>query len=307
MRTPPLIRFRSFCTALTRTALVAVLTFVTACTAEPVTLFHVHGMGYSADGKRLLVPSHYGIAIYENGAWRKAAGPEHDYMGFSITRDSIYSSGHPAADSPLPNPFGLLKSTDAGDSWLWLGLQRWADFHVMAAGYRTNAVYVLNVTPNPVLRQPGLYVTIDDGKTWRPAAAPDAPEPLVLAAHPDRQDVVFVGAETGLYVAEDFGDSFRPLVPDARILALMAELDGEHLWFGALQPEPALVRLNWKTGDREPVPLPELTQDMVAYVAQNPATPDEIAIATFGRHIFVTTDRGKHWRTLAKDGTTIND
>lgn len=235
MNTPTLLR---------RAALVAALTFVAACTAEPVTLFHIHGMGYSADGKRLLVPSHYGIAVYENGAWRKAEGPEHDYMGFSVTQNAVYSSGHPAADSPLPNPFGLLKSLDSGNSWIWLGLSRWADFHVMAAGYRTNAVYVVNSMPNPTLNQVGIYVTTDDAKTWRHAQAQGAPEAFVLAVHPDRPDTVFLGAETGLYVSEDYGDTFRMLVPDTRIVALAVELDGEHVWFGGLRPEPRLVRLN---------------------------------------------------------------
>src|SRR3546814_19465798 len=43
--------------------------------------------------------------------------PEHDYMGFATTREAFYSSGHPAAGSNLINPFGLIKSTDAGKTW----------------------------------------------------------------------------------------------------------------------------------------------------------------------------------------------
>lgn len=287
--------------------LVATITTLSACGAEPVTLMHVHGLGYSPDGKRLLVPSHHGIAVRENGVWRKAAGPEHDYMGFSVTQNAVYTSGHPAPDSLLPNPFGLLKSIDGGDNWIWLGLQRWADFHVMAAGYRTNVVYAFAPVPNPEMRQPGIYSTVDDAKTWRRAAAADAPEPFVLAVHPGRADVAFVGAESGLYVAEDFGARFRSLVTATRVVALMTEIDGDHLWYGALDPEPALIRLNWQNGAREPIPLPPLTQDMVAYIAQNPAAPDEIAIATFGRNVFVTTDRGGHWQPLAIDGVTKND
>src|SRR3954465_13556459 len=77
-------------------------------------LVHVHGLSYSGDGKRLMIPSHFGLAIYENGKWSKAPGPEHDYMGFSATAKHIYSSGHPAAGSNLVNPFGLLRSEDGG-------------------------------------------------------------------------------------------------------------------------------------------------------------------------------------------------
>src|SRR5256885_16898782 len=81
-----------------------------------VTLVHVHGLAYSADGKRLMIPSHFGLAVYQNGKWSKAPGPEHDYMGFSATSKYIYSSGHPAAGANLVNPFGLLRSQDGGNT-----------------------------------------------------------------------------------------------------------------------------------------------------------------------------------------------
>jgi len=80
-------------------------------------LTHVHGLGYSADGKRIIIPSHFGLAIYESGKWSKAPGPEHDYMAFSVTASHIYSSGHPAAGTNLVNPFGLLRSKDGGTTW----------------------------------------------------------------------------------------------------------------------------------------------------------------------------------------------
>ena len=35
--------------------------------AQPLTLTHIHGFAYSADGKKLMVPSHHGLAVYENG------------------------------------------------------------------------------------------------------------------------------------------------------------------------------------------------------------------------------------------------
>lgn len=53
---------------------------------SPVTLHHVHGLAYSADGQRLMVPSHHGLAVYSGSKWSKAAGPEHDYMGFAATQ-----------------------------------------------------------------------------------------------------------------------------------------------------------------------------------------------------------------------------
>src|SRR3989449_3807605 len=66
-------------------------TIGTAHAQDSVTLMHVHGLSYSGDGKRLMIPSHHGVAVYENGKWSKAPGPQHDYMGFSATSKHLYS------------------------------------------------------------------------------------------------------------------------------------------------------------------------------------------------------------------------
>src|SRR5260221_2942064 len=96
-----------------------------------VTLVHVHGLSYSPDGKRLMIPSDHGLAIYENGKWSKAPGPQHDYMGFSATSKYVYSSGHPAPRSGLVNTFGLLRSRDGGKTWYKLGLEGESDLHML--------------------------------------------------------------------------------------------------------------------------------------------------------------------------------
>ena len=47
--------------------LLAIALTVACATAQAeVSLVHVHGLAYSADGKRLMIPSHFGLAIYEN-------------------------------------------------------------------------------------------------------------------------------------------------------------------------------------------------------------------------------------------------
>jgi len=132
----------------------------------PVTLTHVHGLSYSADGRQLLVPSHHGLAVFENGRWSKAAGPAHDYMGFSATRDALYSSGHPAPGSGLINPFGLIKSRDGGKTWHKLGLEGESDFHTLATSWGTNAVYVFNPGPSSRMSQAGIHFTLNDGLKW---------------------------------------------------------------------------------------------------------------------------------------------
>ncbi|EAO9488660.1 hypothetical protein AKL49_25635, partial [Salmonella enterica] len=53
-------------------------------------LEHVHGLGFSTDGKRILIPAHDGLKAYEEGSWETPEGAKHDYMGFSPVNDGFY-------------------------------------------------------------------------------------------------------------------------------------------------------------------------------------------------------------------------
>src|SRR4051812_11074831 len=182
--------------------------------APQVTLVHVHGLAFSADGKRLMIPSHFGLAIYESGKWSKAPGPEHDYMGFSATANSIYSSGHPAAGSNLINPFGLLRSKDGGKTWDKLTLEGESDFHVMATSWNTNAIYVWNPASNSRMKQAGLHYSRNDGFSWSRATAKGVAEhPYALAVHPDDPGLVALSAPDGVFQSGDSGESFARISP----------------------------------------------------------------------------------------------
>ena len=276
----------------------------TACAGEAVTLTHVHGLSFSADGQQLLIPSHHGLAVYADGRWSKAAGPAHDYMGYSATRDALYSSGHPAPGSGMTNPFGLIKSRDGGKTWQQLGLTGESDFHLLATGYQTNAVYVFNHAPNSRMSQPGIHFTLNDGLKWQRAAAQGlGPKVGSLAVHPADAKVVAVGTDDGLYLSRDSAGSFERLVGGMRVLAACFDLDGQQLWFSSHAGQAGLARIALKPGAKaEAVPLPAMTEDAVAYIAQNPVRRTEIAIATFKRNVFLSKDQGRTWTQIAKDG-----
>ncbi len=271
--------------------------------AQSVTLHHVHGLAYSADGKRLMIPSHHGLAIYENGRWSKAEGPEHDYMGFVATAKNLYSSGHPAPRSGLVNPFGLIRSRDGGKTWDKLGLEGETDFHLLAAGWTTNAIYVWNPEPSSRLKAPGLHFTLNDGFTWKRAAANGlAGKPHALAAHPDERSLVAAATSQGLYLSKDAGERFQRIAGNGQGLAVFFDLDGVHLWYGAFGNRPTLSRLSIADAVPLNVGLPPLTDDAVAYIAQNPARRLEYAIATFERSVYLSKDAGKSWTRIAARG-----
>lgn len=277
-----------------------------ALAAEALTLTHVHGLAYSADGTRLMIPSHHGLSLFEQGRWSKAAGAEHDYMGFAATRDALYSSGHPAPGTGLKNPFGLIKSRDAGKTWTRLGLEGESDFHSLATSYRTNAVYVLNPSANSRMKQPGIFHTRNDGLQWLRAAGRGlANAPRGLAVHPDDAAIVAAGTVDGLYLSRDSAGQFERIVGGMQVLAQTFDLDGRHLWFSGHAGQPSLMRIALTAGAKpEALGLPPLRDDAVAYIAQNPVRRSEIAIATFNRNVYVSRDAGGTWTTLATAGVT---
>jgi len=284
--------------------LVALLVAMAAAHAQPaVTLMHVHGLAYSADGKRLMIPSHHGLAVYEQGKWSKAPGPQHDYMGFSGTVRNLYSSGHPAPNSGLVNPFGLIRSRDGGKTWDKLGLEGEIDFHLLATGWNTNAIYVFNSEPNSRMRRLGLHYTLNEGFAWKLAQAVGLEGDLrALAVHPDDAATVAVASAKGVYLSRDSGGRFAPMAQGAEGLAVLFDLDAKRLWYSAFDGQPRLAQVPLGGGAATQVKLPPLSEDAVAYIAQNPTARSEYAIATFGKSVYLSKDAGRSWSQIANRG-----
>jgi photosystem II stability/assembly factor-like uncharacterized protein len=223
-------------------------------------------------------------------------------MGFTATRDRFYSSGHPAEGSGLVDPFGLMRSDDGGKTWTGLGLEGEADFHQLAACYGSNAVYVYNHARNSRMPEAGIYFTLNDGVAWQRAPAEGLRgEPSSIAVHPQDSGIVAVATKSGLYLSSDSGASFRALA-SGQVYSVFFDLDGQHLWFGSYADAPTLTRIEWRTGERQSVPLPPLGRDAVAFIAQNPADRGEYAIATFKRSVFLSRDGGKSWVEIVREG-----
>jgi photosystem II stability/assembly factor-like uncharacterized protein len=250
-----------------------------------------------------MIPSHHGVAVYEKGKWSKAPGPPHDYMGFSATATNLYSSGHPAPGSGLVNPFGLIRSRDGGKTWDKLGLEGEVDFHLLATGWNTNAIYVWNPALSSRMRRLGLHYTLSEGFAWTPAQAAGLEgDPQALAVHPDNAATVAVASAKGVYLSHDSGARFAPVAQGAEGLAVFFDLDGKRLWYSAFDGQPRLAHAPLGGGAATQVKLPPLAEDAVAYIAQNPAARSEYAIATFGKNVYLSKDAGRSWSPIADRG-----
>src|SRR5690606_15855763 len=135
-------------------------------------------------GNDLYFASHSGPKIYRDGEWFETADNFYDYMGFNAVDEGFYSSGHPSADSDLPNPLGIQRSIDGGETLEEIAFQGEMDFHVMAVGYNSHDIFLLNPAKNSLL-EAGFYKSNDKGESWEPVSAAGlAGEVTSLALHP---------------------------------------------------------------------------------------------------------------------------
>lgn len=277
-----------------------------ASSESDIALMHVHGLGFAEDGSGLYVPAHDGLKVFEDGVWRDKEGEKHDYMGFVMTEDGFYSSGHPAPGSELENPFGVVRSTDMGQTLETLDLYKEIDFHFMAVGYRSQAIYVLNPEPNSRMDQTGLYYSNDNAVTWTKSASKGLEGQLItLAAHPDEAATVVVGTDKGLFISTDSGNQFKQLTETPTTAAAFSA-DGK-LVTGNLSTPFSLTVVDQETGEQSAYSIPELTkQNAISYIAVNPQNPEELAFSTFERDIYLSQDGGNTWNEIAAKGTAKN-
>ncbi|MET1086088.1 MAG: F510_1955 family glycosylhydrolase [Arthrobacter sp.] len=158
---------------------------------------HIHGLSVSGDTSQVLLATHDGLFDVTKKPASKIGGTN-DLMGFTGAKDHgiFYASGHPGAGSDLPNPLGLIRSADGGQTWDQLSRQGESDFHA------------LTTTKSGIVAFDGELRTTPDGKTWQ--TVPAAFAPAALAGHPD-SDTVLATTPEGVRRSTDGGNTWEPL------------------------------------------------------------------------------------------------
>lgn len=193
---------------------------------------HVHALAIDADRPgAVLMATHEGLFVVTPEGHERV-GPVIDLMGFSVVGPGRYvASGHPGAGVDMPDPVGLIESTDAGRTWTARSRAGESDFHavagwgagVLAVGRgleRTDdletwstldrAPDVFDVsTPDGrdviVTNENGPQRSLDGGATWSELAG--APV-LQLVEHSRPGVAAGVTPEGVVYVTEDGGGSW---------------------------------------------------------------------------------------------------
>jgi hypothetical protein len=267
---------------------------------------HVHGLEiapWAPDD--VYVSTHHGlIRIDEAGEWRFVSETLHDFMGFSIHPQQegvMYSSGHPAPDSDLQNPIGLMVSTDSGVTWEPRALEGQADFHAMAVQASDgDVIYGYEVAVDP-----GLHRSTDGGQTWEriPAGQVDEVGALALAVHPDDRDRVLAATEAGLLESQDGGRTWEPLVENTVTTVAYAFDDADRIV--AYELGRGLIASDDGGATWEPIGWTAPVDDAAGHIAPHPEDPDIIYVGTLQEGLFRTSDGGTSWEQLAEGGRPL--
>ena len=186
-------------------------------------LDHVHAAVY-VDGQ-LLVGTHTGVALIDpvTGEVSKPGASRDDFMGLAGSSDLLVASGHPGAGSTLPDPLGLIRSTDAGLTWETVSLTGEIDFHALAMDGDKVAG---SATAGQIL------YSEDGGASW--------------AAIAEREATSLAWFDGQLWIAEGEtlstwtpGEAAPQVVADVAGVIVTAASDGSLLW--VLQPDGSLL------------------------------------------------------------------
>lgn len=207
-------------------ATIPVLTLViTGCTAaqsdEPDAtprIDHIHGIAEDPRGDDLLVATHNGIFTVtpDGNVSGPVGGHDFDAMGFTVTGDTLFASGHPGEQTPAelgsPN-LGIIRSDDYGLNWSPIALNGTTDFHVLTAS-PDGTLYGIASS------QIDLLSSTDNGTNWTTHA------PLAAADLAATESGLYAATEEGLLVSTDGGDTFTPVPESPLLYTLVARTDG---------------------------------------------------------------------------------
>lgn len=192
--------------------------------------------------------------------------------------------------------FWVYRSTDGGQEWEHLTSTNEVPFDLAVSPADSGRV----VIPFWSLGGVGVYVTDDDGQSWRKQFHSEMF--TTVAMDPDDPDGLWLGSASGLYRSDDFGRTVRK-VADGQVTSVA--VDGERVVAGG-----AAIQVSddggetFRTADTGGVPM------SVADLIVSPADPDTWYAATTsfsanglikgGRGVLRSSDGGQTWVNVSQ-------
>ncbi|WP_330473524.1 F510_1955 family glycosylhydrolase [Terrabacter sp. C0L_2] len=241
-----------------------------------VAITHIHRA--IRDRDTILLATHQGLFQLGAAGQLTAVGPPIDLMGFDIAADGTYlASGHPAPGSDLPQPVGLIRSTDRGRTWAQRSRGGQSDFHALTALGDGALAFDDALRYSP------------DGVTWQVRQIPAPPRDL--AAGPD--GTVLATTERGLLASDDRGLTWRT-VPTPQLLVTV-DWAGPGTVVGASTTGVLVVSrdagVSWTVGPRS-------VGEVAAVTASQPSAEQLEVLVVVGAQVLRTDDLGARTTAL---------
>lgn len=187
---------------------------------------------------------------------------------------------------------GVMRTTDGGVHWrITTG---WEVTEVQDVGLSAKRrADVFAATPY------GIYRSRDFGATWT-HIADELPEPYVSSIRVDREDPdkVLAGAEAGLYISSDAGDTWSRSSLTYPIRSVRQSPVSPQIWAAALQDHGVAISedggATWRTSE-------DLDGRTVYEVEFDPMRPDRLLAGGWKTGPLESQDLGRHWKRLSDD------
>ncbi len=244
---------------------------------------HVHGLGVDPADGVLYAATHYGLfRLPEQGKPERVAARFQDTMGFTVVGPKTFlGSGHPdfRKDPQLPPLLGLIRSTDAAETWKNISLSGESDFHALHSAH--GKVYGWDATSGRFM------VSSDAGATWDTRSVTTLRD---FAVDPKDPDSILATTELGPVRSADGGRSWKAVEGAPRLVVLAwgdalygVDIDGVvhrsatsgRTWFpaGGVGGQPEAIGLSTQEGVQT------------------------LYVAVSGRGILASTDAGQSFTT----------
>lgn len=273
---------------------------------------HIHGLAYQHQASyALFVSTHHGlfrIDDEDHWTWTSLEEHHHDLMGFSIKDEQTFiSSGHPAEQSDLEDPIGVIISEDQGMTWQPIALHGQVDFHHFDINVAQPDVMFGVNTYGP---EAGLYRSDDGGYSWERLESHGLPDDLnqvmTIVSHPNDYNRLLMGTQIGMLVSNDGGQSWTVFRRDITITGATVQKDSEKLVAYVIGEHKGLFYSfdfgqTWNTMN---LVLDE--DDIGLHIAIHPTDDSQITVGTYQEHLIQTDDSGNTWHRIADQGERIN-
>lgn len=259
----------------------------------------INGIGFFED--ELYMAWNSGMKVYRDGKWQELEDANKEYLSLESIIDGFIFSG-----KDQETPLGIVKWNLAGQKETPISFHKKDIFHFISSDYNGNYLYAIQSSmDNPELEY-GLHYSSDGGKTWSKAKLDgfQADSMGMVSAHPTNGHIIALATREGIYLSNDSGNTFVPLISNEMVTAL--KFGYNDIYFCSINEKEESVYLkkySLESNEVENISIPYLDfSNPITYIAMNHEQPNQIAFSTYQGDLFVSDDSGENWTQLLFKG-----